>query len=92
MPPEPTSVEHTFRLPASVGAERVWLVGELNDWSRTAHPMRREGEWFSVTLGLEPGRSYRYRYLLDGERWENDWEADEYVPNEFGTDDSVVRA
>ena len=90
-PPEQMPVEHTFRLPASVGAEQVWLVGELNDWSRTAHPMRREGEWFTLTLELEPRRSYRYRYLLDGERWENDWDADEYVPNEFGTDDSVVR-
>ena len=88
---EVVTVEHTFRLPVSVGAERVWLVGELNDWSRTAHPMRREGDWFTVTLELEPGRSYRYRYLLDGDRGENDWAADEYVPNEFGTDDSVVR-
>jgi hypothetical protein len=90
-PPEPTTVEHTFRLPTSVGAERVWLVGDLNDWSRTAHPMRREGEWFTLTLELEPRRSYRYRYLIDGERWENDWQADEYVPNEYWTDDSMVR-
>jgi hypothetical protein len=90
-PEEPTTVEHTFRLPASVGAEQVWLVGDLNDWSRTAHPMRREGMWFTLTLELEPRRSYRYRYLLDGERWENDWQADEYVPNEYGTDDSLVR-
>jgi hypothetical protein len=90
-PPEPATVKHTFRLPASVGAEQVWLVGELNDWSRTAHPMRRDGEWFTLTLELEPHRTYRYRYLLDGDRWENDWQADQYVPNEFGTDDSVVR-
>jgi hypothetical protein len=32
----------------------------------------------------------RFRYLLDGERWENDWTADAYVPNSFGSDDSVV--
>ncbi len=88
--PEPTTVAHTFRLPASVGAQRVWLVGDLNGWSRTAHPMRREGECFVLTLDLERRRAYRYRYLLDGDRWENDWDA-EYVPNEYGTDDSVVR-
>jgi hypothetical protein len=27
---------------------------------------------------------------LDGERWENDREADGYAPNDFGTDDSIV--
>ena len=39
---------------------------------------------------LPPGRAYRFRYLLDGHRWENDWDADAYVPNGFGSDDSVV--
>jgi hypothetical protein len=86
----PTTVRRTFRLPASVG-ERVALVGELNGWSPTANPMRRDGDWFTTTLDLEPGRIYRYRYLVDGERWENDWAADAYVPNAFGTEDSVVQ-
>jgi len=31
-----------------------------------------------------------FRYLVDGERWENDWAADAYVPNPFGGEDSVV--
>ena len=31
-----------------------------------------------------------YRYLVDGERWENDWAADTYAPNDYGGDDSVV--
>ena len=30
------------------------------------------------------------RYLLDGQRWDNDWAADAYVRNDFGGDDSVV--
>ena len=45
---------------------------------------------FSVTVGLEAGRAYRFRYLLDGQRWDNDWAADAYQPNDFGGDDSVV--
>jgi hypothetical protein len=45
---------------------------------------------FSVTISLKPGNEYRFRYLVDSERWENDWEADKYLPNEFGTEDSVV--
>ena len=43
-----------------------------------------------MTVGLDAGRAYRFRYLLDGQRWENDWAADAYQPNDFGGDDSVV--
>jgi hypothetical protein len=39
---------------------------------------------------LDAGRAYRFRYLLDDQRWENDWAADAYLPNSFGGDDSVV--
>lgn len=49
----------------------------------------RDGS-FSLVVRLETGRSYRFRYLLDDQRWENDWAADAYVPNAFGEDDSVV--
>jgi hypothetical protein len=51
---------------------------------------RKPDGGFTVTLDLEAGRAYRFRYLLDGERWENDWTADDYVPNEYGGDDSLV--
>ncbi len=80
----------TFRLPAEVGATTVSLVGEFNDWSSDAHRMRREDDAFIAVIPLMPGRVYRFRYLVDGERWLNDWAADAYVPNEFGGDDSVV--
>lgn len=81
----------TFKLPAEVGAETAVLVGEFNGWDRSVEPMRRlkDGS-FSQTVSLQVGQSYRFRYLLDGERWENDWEADAYVENEHGSDDSVV--
>ncbi len=82
----------TFTVPAEVGAQTVHLCGEFNGWDRTSHPLkrRRDGR-FSTTITLETGRSYRFRYLLDGERWENDWQADAYVPNEYGSEDSVVQ-
>ena len=41
-------------------------------------------------MWLEAGRQYRFRYWLDNERWENDWAADAYLPNPFGSEDSVV--
>jgi hypothetical protein len=51
---------------------------------------RKDGRW-STTLSLESGKEYRFRYLLDGKNWENDWNADRYEMNAFGTEDSVVR-
>ena len=82
----------TFDLPPSVNANKVSLCGEFNDWSAKSHPMkpRKDGR-FSITLSLEAGRAYRFKYLLDGERWENDWAADEYVTNDFGTTDSLLK-
>jgi 1,4-alpha-glucan branching enzyme len=80
----------TFRLPRSVEAETVCVVGEFNDWSETANPMTDDGDGFVAQIELIPGRRYRFRYLLDGERWENDWAADAYVANEYGGDDSVI--
>jgi len=41
-------------------------------------------------LDLETGKEYQFRYLLDDDRWENDWDADAYTPNEIGTENSVV--
>lgn len=83
----------TFELPADAcgGGGSVHLCGDFNDWSPTATPLaRRKDGRYSTTLSLPGGRSYRYRFLIDQERWENDWSADAYVPNVFGTDDSVL--
>jgi 1,4-alpha-glucan branching enzyme len=80
----------TFRLPHAATSGEVSVVGEFNDWSPTANPMHRDGEGFVAHITLKPGRVYRFRYLIDGQRWENDWAADAYVPNEFGGDDSVI--
>ncbi|MFQ5409082.1 MAG: isoamylase early set domain-containing protein [Anaerolineales bacterium] len=87
-----TSCRVTFSLPAAVHAQEVCLCGDFNDWNKTARQLKRRKDGsFAVTLSLKPGHEYRFRYLLDGERWENDWQADAYVPNEYGSEDSLVR-
>lgn len=82
-----------FRLPkeAAPDAQRVAVVGDFNDWdiTRTQMIKRMSGD-FSAFLDLDCGREYKFKYLIDGCRWENDWYADKYVPNSFGADDSVV--
>ena len=81
----------TFELPAEYAGERVCLCGEFNSWSPDATPMtkRKDGR-FSTSISLQQGQAYRYRYLVDGERWVDDPDADEYVDNGYGTKDSVV--
>jgi len=81
----------TFTVDPGAGARTAAVCGEWNGWSAGADVMRRDaGGGFSVTVGLDAGRAYRFRYLLDGQRWDNDWAADAYVRNDFGGEDSVV--
>jgi 1,4-alpha-glucan branching enzyme len=85
-------VRVVFRLPYTTFADRISVVGEFNDWDSTATPMihlRPDAEWLA-TVELEGGRRYRFRYLLDGKEWLNDWYADDYEHNPYGACDSVV--
>jgi len=83
----------TFRLPkdAAPQARRVAVVGDFNDWDEESNLMKRlkNGD-FALTLELETGKEYKFKYLIDGHRWENDWNADKYHKNIHGTEDSVV--
>lgn len=82
----------TFELPKDVRADSAAVLGDFNGWDEQATPMKRKRDGsFSASVNLETGKEYRFRYLLDDARWENDWEADAYVPNAFGTEDSLVR-
>ena len=81
----------TFEFPTAIGGESVYVVGDFNAWNQNAHPMHRNGNGnWQITLELEAGREFQFRYLVDGQRWYNDWEADSYVPNPYGGKNSVV--
>jgi 1,4-alpha-glucan branching enzyme len=83
----------TFRLPkiAATDAKSVNIVGDFNGWSIHANPMKklRSGD-YTITLELEPGREYQFRYLIGDSRWENDWNADKYVKSPYGDSDNSV--
>jgi 1,4-alpha-glucan branching enzyme len=69
----------------------VHLVADFNDWSFTAMPMEalKNGD-FKLTVELKPGNKHEFRYLLNNEKWYNEWEADEYILGDFGKDNCVV--
>lgn len=73
----------TFTVPAEAAAEtkKVALVGEFNGWNpeeAIALKKQKDGS-FKGTLELGAGE-YQFKYILDDAKWENDWEADKYVP------------
>ena len=84
-------VEVTFRMPPLDEVVELYLCGDFNDWQVKGVPLSQEsdGTWVA-TLVLDAGKSYRFRYCDNQGRWHNDWEADAYVPNDFGTEDSVL--
>lgn len=86
-----TVVRVTFTLPGGLFADRICLVGDFNDWNEESHAMlrSRDGGWF-LTLELEPGLTYQFRYLCDGSSWINDSGADAYVPNTHGSSNFVI--
>ena len=86
-----TVVRVTFTLPDSIWADKIYLVGDFNHWNRTSHPFRRDrtGRWI-LTVDLEPGRAYQFRYLCDNDRWMNESQADAHVHNRYGSDNFVV--
>lgn len=70
-------------------ANSVNVVGDFNEWSGEAHPMKknRAGVW---KLAVEiPAGEYQFRYLVDNAQWIND-DSTAYVPNTFGTENSFV--
>jgi 1,4-alpha-glucan branching enzyme len=84
----------TFTVPAEAAADtkKVALVGEFNSWNpeeAIALKKQKDGS-FKASLELASGE-YQFRYILDDDKWENDWEADKYVPaGVAATENSVV--
>ena len=76
---------------AAGSSKKAHLVGEFNNWNTKATPMKKlKKGGFSVTLDLEKGFEYRFRYLLDQKNWENDWEADKYESCPYGNAENSV--
>ena len=90
----PGTVRVTFEFPAIVWAETVHLVGEFNAWDQRSLPLsrsRRDDPNWEITLELERGRAYQFRYLVNGTAWCNDCNPDGYVPNQYGGNNSIVQ-
>ncbi len=86
----------TFTIPTELvpEAETVAIVGEFNDWDlENGITMKKQKNGiFKAVVELESGKEYQFRYLVNGENWMNDEEADNYVASPFGTQNCVISA
>lgn len=83
----------TFKLSKeeAKAAQEVCLVGDFNDWDETSTPMKKlKNGSFTATLNLPKDSEHQFRYLLDKQEWENDWEADSYMPSPISLEDNSV--
>ena len=83
----------TFRISEEVGksAGTAYVVGEFNNWDISSTPMKKLKKGaFTATIDLEKGREYQFRYLLDNTTWQNDLDADKFVPTPFGDSENSV--
>ncbi len=87
----------TFEVPKrelpEIEVEGVAVAGDFNEWDASAAQMvySKRKKAYRVTVELEPSHEYQYRYLLNGEQWFNDWEADGYVPGPLGEDNCLLK-
>lgn len=79
----------SFHTEVLLEAESVHLVGSFNDWGMEPMKPLKDGR-FHKRKFLKPNCRYEFRYLVDGETWINDAEADSYTPNPYGSDNCVV--
>lgn len=83
----------TFRIPEEMGnsARTAHVVGEFNNWNFFSTPMKKlKNGAFTATLDLEKGREYQFRYLLDKMSWENDADADKFIPTPYEDSENSV--
>lgn len=88
--PKRTICRVTFKIPADSAQGKVSLVGDFNDWNPEANRMEMNNDHWETLVRLKPDRKYKFKYLVDGEYWRNDEDADDYVKNPFGTEDSIL--
>lgn len=77
-----TDCKVTFQLPVEAvnGAKEVFVVGDFNEWvpAKSYQLKAKKDGTFATTVSLPVGKDYHFRYCIDGEKWENDWNADRY--------------
>ncbi|MCF8267183.1 MAG: isoamylase early set domain-containing protein [Ignavibacteriales bacterium] len=91
-----TKCKVTFRIGKDIAKDidSASLVGDFNNWNATANEMnklKKDGS-FSIIIELDASKEYLFRYLLNGNVWINEPEADAQIPTPYGdSENSVIK-
>ena len=83
---KPRKIE--FLAKATAGS-KVFLAGSFNNWDPKAVAMKHNGDsQYKAIVSLPPGR-HEYKFVING-IWHMDEQCRQWVPNSFGSLNSVV--
>ncbi|HSF85406.1 MAG TPA: isoamylase early set domain-containing protein [Acidimicrobiia bacterium] len=83
-------VEVTFQVDRP-DVETVEWVAEATGWEPVQMKRANRGKGpHKLRVRLPKEAAIQFRYIFDGQSWENDEAADAYWPNDYGSDNSVV--
>lgn len=88
---EPASIIYVQFVFASPVASTVTVAGDFNDWDVNTTPLTDtdgDGVW-TGRVALRPGL-HKYMFVVDGEKWITDPQADSYVDDGFGMRNAVL--
>lgn len=91
LPVSASNVTYVQFVLAAKGAKSVAVAGDFNDWQQEGVELRDtdgDGVWTAL-VALRPGL-HKYMFLVDGERWQTDPEAEGYVDDGFGMRNAVI--
>ncbi|MGN1394700.1 MAG: hypothetical protein ACI4V7_11845 [Succinivibrionaceae bacterium] len=94
-----TKVKVTFEVSkeAARNAKNIYLLCSFNGWDPVKLTQKKDGS-FSTVIDIDTKSvvgdviyQYRFRYEWEdgSENYDNDWNAESYIPNQFGSENSV---
>jgi 1,4-alpha-glucan branching enzyme len=81
--------EVTFEYSAN-DINTVSLVADFNQWQPVDMKYNKKDKVFRTKVRLPRDSTFCFKYLLDNQEWDNDHDADAYIANPFGGDNSIV--
>lgn len=71
-------------------AESVLLMADFAQWQPTPMKLDKKAGMFKAKVRLPINQQFYFRYLVNDQQWLNDPEADGYIANDFGSENSIV--
>ncbi len=73
-----------------ISSDTVELFADFNNWQAIPMKFIKKDNVFRTKVRLPENRQFHFRYLINNNKWHNDHNADLYLPNTYGTENSVV--